>query len=116
MSKSISPNIYELELFKIYERFHRTFPMLLLESYSRKEGEKPFRPVDLDKKDRFQIKNIRKERDSKENPQFLIKWQGYLKHDNTWEPFDHLNDYKNLIKEFRMRNERVKHARYSLTE
>jgi hypothetical protein len=73
VSKSISPNTYELELFKIYKRLYRTFPVSLLKSYSRKKGEKSPKSVDLDKKDRFQIKNIRKERDSKENLQFLIK-------------------------------------------
>jgi hypothetical protein len=60
MSKSVSPNVYELELLKTYKRFYRTFPVLLLESYSRKKGEKPSGPIDLHKKDRFQIKNIRK--------------------------------------------------------
>jgi hypothetical protein len=73
VSKSISPNAYELEFSEIYRRLYRTFLVLLLESYSRKKGEKPFKPVNLDKKDRFQIENIRKKRDSKENPQFLIK-------------------------------------------
>jgi hypothetical protein len=83
VSKSISPNIYELELFKTYGRLYRTFPISLLESYSRKKGEESSEPVDLDEKDRFQVKSIRKERDSKENLQFLIKWQGYPEHDNT---------------------------------
>jgi hypothetical protein len=73
VSKFISPNIYELELSKIYKRLYRTFSVSLLEPYSRKKGEKSSRPIDLDKKDRFQIKNIRKERNSKENLQFLIK-------------------------------------------
>jgi hypothetical protein len=68
MFKFISPNAYELELSEIYKRFHRTFPVSLLEPYSRREGEKPPRPVNLDKKDRFQIKSIRKERVSKKNP------------------------------------------------
>jgi hypothetical protein len=67
MSKFVSPNIYELKLSEIYKRLYRTFLVSLLESYSRREGEKPFKPINLDKKDRFQIKNIRKERDSKEN-------------------------------------------------
>jgi hypothetical protein len=53
MSKFISLNIYELELSKIYKRFYRTFSVSLLEPYSRKEGKKFFRPVDLDKEDRF---------------------------------------------------------------
>jgi hypothetical protein len=90
--------------------------MSLLEPYSRKKGEESFKPIDLDKEDRFQVKSIRKERDLKENSQFLIKWQGYPEHDNTWEPLDYLDDCKDFIKEFRMRNERVKHARHLLTE
>jgi hypothetical protein len=73
MSKSISPNAYELELPEIYRKLYRTFPISLLEPYSRKESEKPPRPVNFDKKDRFQIKSIRKKRNSKKNSQFLIK-------------------------------------------
>jgi hypothetical protein len=53
MSKFISFNVYELELFEIYKRFYRTFSVSLLEPYSRKKGEKPSRPVNLDKEDRF---------------------------------------------------------------
>jgi hypothetical protein len=67
VSKFISLNTYELELFKTYEKLYRTFPILLLKPYSRREGEKPPKLIDLDKENKFQIKNIRKERDSKEN-------------------------------------------------
>jgi hypothetical protein len=68
VSKSVGFNAYELELSETYGRLHRTFPVSLLEPYSRREGEEPPEPVDLDKKDRFQIESIRKERGSKENP------------------------------------------------
>jgi hypothetical protein len=71
--KSVSPNAYELEFPETYKRFHRTFPISLLKPYSRKKGEKPSRFIDLNKKDRFQVESIRKERDLKENLQFLIK-------------------------------------------
>jgi hypothetical protein len=53
VSKSIGLNAYELELFKTYKRLYRTFPMSLLKSYSRREGEKPPRLIDFDKKNRF---------------------------------------------------------------
>jgi hypothetical protein len=53
MSKSISLNIYELELSKTYKRLYRTFFISLLKSYSRKESEKPSKSIDFDKKDRF---------------------------------------------------------------
>jgi hypothetical protein len=53
MFKSISLNAYELKLPETYKRLYRTFLISLLESYSRKEGEKFFRPVNLNKTDRF---------------------------------------------------------------
>jgi hypothetical protein len=53
VSKFVSFNIYELELFKTYKRLYRTFPISLLKLYSRKKGEKSLKPVDLDKKNRF---------------------------------------------------------------
>jgi hypothetical protein len=68
VSKFVGLNVYELEFSKTYERFYRTFLVSLLKPYSRKKGEKPPGPINLDKKDRFQVKSIRKERDSKENP------------------------------------------------
>jgi hypothetical protein len=73
MFKFVSPNAYELKFPKIYKKFHRTFLMSLLKSYSRKKGEKSLRPINLDKEDRFQVKSIRKKRNSKENSQFLVK-------------------------------------------
>ena len=73
MSKFINFNTYELELPETYKRLYRTFLMSLLKPYFRRESEESPKPVDLDKKNRFQVKSIRKERDSKENLQFLIK-------------------------------------------
>jgi hypothetical protein len=58
VSKSVSPNIYELELPKVYKRFYRTFLISLLKSYSRKKDEEFLEPINLDEKDRFQVKNI----------------------------------------------------------
>jgi hypothetical protein len=83
VSKFVGSNAYELELSKTYGRLYRTFPISLLKPYSRRKGEEPPGPINLDKKNKFQVKSIRKERGSKENLQFLIKWQDYLKHDNT---------------------------------
>jgi hypothetical protein len=51
--KSISPNAYELELSETYKRFYRTFLVSLLKPYSRREGEEPFKSIDLDEKNRF---------------------------------------------------------------
>jgi hypothetical protein len=53
VSKSVGSNAYELELPKVYGRLYCTFLVLLLEPYSRKEDEKPFKSVNLDEEDRF---------------------------------------------------------------
>src|SRR5450432_1346042 len=58
VSKTVSPNAYELKLPVAYRALYRTFPISLLKPYSRREGEKPPRPVDLDEEDRFQVENI----------------------------------------------------------
>jgi hypothetical protein len=68
MSKSINPNAYELKFSETYKRLYRTFPVSLLEPYSRRKGEKLSRLIDLDEKDRFQVESIREKRDSKKNP------------------------------------------------
>jgi Chromo (CHRromatin Organisation MOdifier) domain len=116
VSKTVDLNVYELELPAAYKAFYRTFPMSLLKPYSRKKGEEPPELINLDEEDRFQVESIRKERETKENPQFLIKWYGYLKHENIWEPLNYLNGYADLIEEFRTRNERVKHTKKTLIE
>jgi hypothetical protein len=114
--KSVGPNAYEIDFLEMYGKLHRTFPVSLLEPYSRRKGEEPPGPVDLDEEDRFLIESIRKERVSNGETQFLVKWLKYPEHENTWEPLKHLNDYENLVEKFRMRNERVKHAKRLLSQ
>jgi hypothetical protein len=100
----------------MYGRLHRTFPVSLLEPYSRKKGEESPGPINLDEEDRFLVESIRKKRVSKGESQFLIKWLGYPEHENTWEPLNYLNECEDLIEKFRMRNERVKHVKRSLSQ
>jgi hypothetical protein len=114
--KSVNPNTYEVNLPKIYGKLHRTFPVSLLKPYSRKKSEEPPEPVNLDIKKKFLVKSIRKERVSNKETQFLVKWLGYPEHENIWEPLKHLDDCEYLVEKFRMRNERVKHAKRSLSQ
>jgi hypothetical protein len=58
ISKTVSLNTYELELPAAYKVLYYTFPVSLLKPYSRKKDEEPPESVNLDKEDRFQIKNI----------------------------------------------------------
>ncbi len=112
--KAIDLNTYQLKLLKQYGRLHKTFYISLLEPYKRRAGEEPPGLVSLDKNDRYQVENIRKERVLKGKIQFLIKWVDYLKYQNTWEPPEHLEEYDELLKEFRIRLERVETAKRTL--
>src|SRR6266536_3780760 len=90
------------------------FHISLLELYMRRVSEKPPGLVSLNEDNKYQVESIRKERVLKDKIQFLIKWVGYLKHQNTWEPPEHLEKYDELLKEFRMCLKRVKTAKRTL--
>ncbi len=80
----------------------------------RRAGEEPPKPISLNKDDRYQVENIRKERVLKGKTQFLIKWVGYPEHQNTQEPPEHLKEYDKFLKKFRIRLERVKTTKRTL--
>ncbi len=60
--KAISLNTYQLELSEQYRKFHKTFHISLLEPYIRRTDEEPPKPISLNKNNRYQVENIRKER------------------------------------------------------
>ncbi len=80
----------------------------------RRIGEESFKLVSLNKNDRYQIENIRKERVLKDKTQFLIKWVNYPEHQNTQESSEYLKECDKLLEKFRIRLERVKTAKRTL--
>ena len=80
----------------------------------RRVGEESSGLISLNEDNRYQVESIRKERVLKDKTQFLIKWVGYLEHQNTWESPEHLEECDELLKEFRIYLERVETAKRTL--
>jgi hypothetical protein len=45
--EKVGRNIYKLNLLKRYERLHKTFGVILLELYQRREEQEPLKPVKI---------------------------------------------------------------------
>ncbi len=80
----------------------------------RRVGEKPPKPVSLNKNNKYQMKSIQKKRILKNKTQFLIKQINYPEHQNTQKPPEYLEKYDKLLKEFRIYLERVKIVKRTL--
>ncbi len=114
ITKAVDLNIYQLKLPEQYERFYKTFHVSLFKLYRRRAGEESPGLVSLNKNNRYQVENIRKERILKNKTQFLIKWIGYFKHQNTWEPPEYLKECDELLEKFRIHLKRVETAKRTL--
>jgi Chromo (CHRromatin Organisation MOdifier) domain len=105
--KEVSPVVYQLELpseWKIHNVFHAS----LLSPYTETEAHSPnfiCPPPDLiGGEQEYKVKHIINHRNTGQGKklQYLIKWKGYPKSDNTWEPTSHLHAPQ-LIKEYQRR-------------
>jgi Chromo (CHRromatin Organisation MOdifier) domain len=87
----ISPVVYKLELppsWNIHPMFHASLltPYVKTKEHSKNFTQPP--PDIIDGKEEYEVKAIRSHRHHRRRKQlqYLIKWKGYPKSDNTWEP------------------------------
>jgi transposase InsO family protein len=109
-------NAYVLDLPKVYQKLHATFHVSLLEPYVAREGEEPPPPVSPEDEDVWEVERIEDERVAQEKRMFLIKWMGYPKSQNTWEPEENLVGVGELLEEFYKERELGAHAQRLITE
>jgi hypothetical protein len=109
--EAVGENAYRLRLPKEYSRLHSTFHVSLLEPYHRREGVEPPGPTLLDDDEVFDVEAILDERDIRGEHQFLIKWEGYTKAYNSWEPLENLENVLDMIEAFRERKAVAEDAR-----
>jgi Chromo (CHRromatin Organisation MOdifier) domain len=102
--KEVLPMAYQLELpseWKIHDIFHAS----LLSSYTEMDIHGPnfvHPPPDVIRGEQeYEVKCIINHQNTGQGKklQYLIKWKGYPKSDNTWEPTSHLH-VPQLIKEY----------------
>src|SRR6266851_2016701 len=81
------------------------FPRSLLTPYvqTKEHRENYSRPPPdlIDNREQYEVETIRSHQrhGKKRQLQYLIKWKGYPKSDNTWEPVDHVQASQ-LVKEY----------------
>jgi len=104
ITKVISPVTYRLEL-PAQWNIHPVFHASLLTPYIETDSHRPNflrPPPDLIKgENEYEVETIRKHRYFRKNKrlQYLLKWKGYPKSDNTWEPVEQLHAPQ-LLKEY----------------
>lgn len=105
---TVGRNAYRLTLPKMYGRIHPTFPVALLEPYQRREGVVLPDPVEIDGEDEWEVEDVL---DARETPaghkQFLVRWQGFTRESDSWEPEENLNNATDKIKDFTERRQRL---------
>jgi len=108
IDKVISPVAYHLEL-PVQWNIHPVFHASLLTPYIETDSHGPNfsrPPPDLIKgENEYKVETIRKHRRFGKNKklQYLLKWKGYPKSDNTWEPVEQLH-VPQLLKEYHSRH------------
>ena len=107
ISRLIGINAYELELPPSTGKIHLVFHISLLEPYrentipGRKEPTPP--PIDLEEQE-YLVEKVKSSELKKGKVFYLVSWKGYGPDDDTWEPFENLEDGAlDSVKEFHLK-------------
>jgi hypothetical protein len=66
-------NVYQLNLFKKYGRFYRTFYISLFKLYTRRPGVTPTEFIDVNGEEQYIVEAVLDFRVKREKKQFLVK-------------------------------------------
>jgi hypothetical protein len=99
--EAIGKNAYRLDLPKSYGRIHPTFHVSLLERYQRRDGVQTPEPIEIDGDEEWEVDHILDEVLSHGKRKFLVRWKGFTRENDTWEPEEHLSNAQAKIQEFR---------------
>jgi hypothetical protein len=98
--EAIGKNAYRLDLPKQYGRIHRTFGVALLEPYSRREGQEPPPPIEINDTEEWLVDSVLDARESQGKRMFLVRWEGFTREHDSWEPEENLENAQEKIAEF----------------
>ncbi|GBG83578.1 hypothetical protein CBR_g37296 [Chara braunii] len=90
-------------------RVHDVYHVSLLRPYRRPSGrfaERPYErppPIMVDSHEEFLVSNIIGHRVNDDNPhhvEYLVRWKGYPDEEATWEPLEHLQHARMLVRAY----------------
>ena len=124
--KKINDVTFELELHQVQSvkqperKFHvsklrRFYPRFLRFVDSDKVDEVPQPPILIDEDVEYEVEEVLDKRVVKGKPEYLIRWQGYSKYHDTWEPKDHLQNAEELVAAYHRLHDRSKKKKESVT-
>ena len=74
--------------------------MALLEPYSRREGQEPPLPIEIDDTEEWLVESVLDARESQGKRMFLIRWEGFTREHDSWESKENLENTQEKITEF----------------
>ena len=98
--EAIGKNAYRLDLPQHYGRVHRTFGVALLEPYTRREGQEPPLPVEIEGDEEWLVNSVLDTHLSHGKRMYLVHWEGFTKEHDSWEPETNLENAQDKITEF----------------
>jgi hypothetical protein len=96
ISKVISPVVYQLTLphqWNIHPVFHTSLLTPYIETNAHRPNFSRPPPDLMAGEDKYEVETMRSHRyfGQQKKLQYLLKWKGYPKSDNTWEPADQVH-------------------------
>ena len=94
--KMVSPVVFKLDLpisWTIHPIFHTSLLTLYIKTHAHGPNYSQPPPNLIDDEEQYKVEQIRNHQHHRCSRmlQYLIKWQGYPKSDNTWEPADQVH-------------------------
>ena len=106
--QQISPVTFKLKMPAKYRSIHPVFHASKLAPYTEAliPGQKPSppQPVEIKGNEEWEVEKILQHRKRGRKVEFLVRWKGFGRDDDTWEPESNLGNSAELLSEYKQKN------------